>query len=274
MAREVVAVDGASGAGSTASTEGDEGITWEDQQVLAAVLRFLVNLQKPGLAKIAQAHGYSGAEHAEGWRLHRLASGEAQALTVVFGMSAPTPTVADVHTPALRAIDEFENLWFPRTRAIIQRVVPEDQRERFEAAFFHELSQQPLGPEVVGSVGTFLTRVVALEKSKEPGAREVRETLRSRGLTDAAVTNMTAQLASMKKLGPAEPAKPVDEAALAKVRVEQKRAVKELRAWYNDWGTTLRTAFNRKQLIQLGLITPARKKDDEPVDPPSPPTPA
>ncbi len=50
-------------------------------------------------------------------------------------------------------------------------------------------------------MGTFLTRVVALEKSKEPGAREVRETLRSRGLTDAAVTNMTAQLAGMKKLG-------------------------------------------------------------------------
>lgn len=250
----------------------DEGITAEDQQFLGQSLRFLVNLQKPGLAKIAQASGYSGEEHAEGWRLHRAASGQDHALSVVFALSSTTPTAEQAYMPTLRRVDAFENLWFPRTRAIIQRVVPAESRARFEAAFFHDLAQQPLGPAVIGSVRTFITRVESLEKSKEPGAREVRETLRKRGLTTTVITEMKKLLGEVMELAPAAP-QTVDEEALAKLRVEQKRAVVSLRAWFNDWATTLRTVFNRKQLIQLGLATPSRSKTDEPADPPVDPTP-
>lgn len=250
----------------------DEGINSEDQQFLGQSLKFLVNLQKPGMAKIAQANGYTREEHAEGWRLHRAASGQDHALSVVFALSSTTPTAEQAYMPTLRRVDAFENLWFPRTRAIIQRVVPADSRERFEAAFFHELAQQPLGPAVIGSVRTFVARVESLEKSKEPGAREVRETLRKRGLTTPVIAEMKRLLGDVMELAPTAP-ETVDEEALAKLRAEQKRAVVSLRAWFNDWATTLRSVFNRKQLIQLGLASPTRAKAEEPADPPVDPAP-
>lgn len=250
----------------------DEGITAEDQQFLGQSLRFLVNLQKPGMAKIAQANGYTREEHAEGWRLHRAASGQDPALSVVFALSSTTPTAEQAYMPTLRRVDAFENLWFPRTRAIIQRVVPADSRERFEAAFFHELAQQPLGPAVIGSVRTFIARVESLEKSEEPGARAVRETLRKRGLTTPVIAEMKKLLGDVMELAPSTP-QTIDEEALAKLRAEQKRAVVSLRAWFNDWATTLRSVFNRKQLIQLGLASPTRAKADEPADPPVDPAP-
>ena len=254
----------------TAAAQGDEELSRADHATLATVLHFLVAMQRPGLAAIAQAHGYNGKEHAHGWRLHRAASGEAQALAVVFTRATPAPTMGDSHMPTLRQIDAFENLWFPRTRAIIQRVVPEASRDRFEAAFFHELTQQPLGPGVVGSVSTYLTRLEALKKSPEPGAREVRDTLRTRGLTDAAVSQMSALVASMRELVPVAPAPAIDAVALSKARAEQKRAVAALRAWYNDWATTLRTVYNRKQLIQLGLASATRKASSEGDEPDAP----
>jgi hypothetical protein len=55
----------------------------------------------------------------------------------------------------LRDVDLFENAWFPRTRMIIRRVVPRARRDAFEAAFFKNLEQQPLGPGVILSVSTF-----------------------------------------------------------------------------------------------------------------------
>jgi hypothetical protein len=251
-------------------SEGDDELTWSDQQALGTAMVFLVNVAKPTLAKIAQQQGYNHAEHTEGWRLYRAATGEEQSLSVVFGKATAPVGDASAFMPTLRAIDAFENLWFPRTRAIIQRVVDEEHRERFEAAFFHDLSQQPLGPAVIGSVSTYLIRLVALETSDEPGARKVRDTLRNRGLTDAVVAGMKAQIASMTVLSPEASTAAPDPKALAKARAEQKRAVMALRAWYNDWATTLRTAYNRRQLIQLGFASAAQKRDDAPDDPAPP----
>ena len=270
VVRKAPVAEAPAAATEAAPLEGDDELTWSDQQSLTAAMVFLVNVAKPSLAKTAQAQGYTHEEHAEGWRLHRAATGEAQSLSVVFGKAAAAPGDASAYMPTLRAIDAFENLWFPRTRAIIARVVPAEHRDRFEAAFFHELSQQPLGPAVIGSVSTFLTRLTALEKSTEPGAREVRDTLRKRGLTDAVVAGVKAQIASLKTLSPEAPTPAPDAKALASARAEQKRAVVALRAWYNDWATTLRTAYNRRQLIQLGLASAAQKRDDAPDDPAPP----
>ena len=237
-----------------------------DVRFLGEVLRFLVNIQQPVLAATAAKHGYDADEHAEGLRLYRTAMGDGLSLPVVFGLAAPAaPTSAPAITPELRRIDAFENLWFPRTRAIIQRVVPKAGRERFEAAFFHELSQQPLGPGVVGSVRTWIARVEALATSDELGAREVFTTLRKRGLTPQSLAEMKALVEGATAFGaPAvaasEPTKVVE------ARADRQQALESLRAWYNDWSTTLRSVYDRRQLLQLGLIARrvrAKEKDED-----------
>ena len=202
-----------------AATDDTRDLSRGDVRFLGEVLRFLVHVQQPSLARIALANGYSPEEHQEGLRLHRTAVGDNLPLPVVFGLAtADEPGSA---MPTLRRIDAFENLWFPRTRAIIQRVVPETHRARFEAQFFHELSQQPLGPAVVGSVHTWIARVEALATSHEPGAREVRATLRKRGLTDTALAEMKSLVESATAfVAPAAPN--ADHApALPKVRADR-----------------------------------------------------
>ena len=249
--------------------------TRQDVRFLGEVLRFLVNIQQPTLAATAAVHGYDAAEHAEGLRLYRTGMGDGLPLPVVFGLAAPaTPASGPAITPALRRIDAFENLWFPRTRAIIQRVVPEASRERFEASFFHELSQQPLGPGVVGSVRTWLSRVEALTTSDEPGAREVFNTLRKRGLTAGVLVEMKALVegATAYEAPAATVAMPTGEVALGQARADRQQALKALRAWYNDWSTTLRSVYDRRQLLQLGLITqkPRAKGDGGEENDPTP----
>jgi len=243
--------------------------TRQDVRFLSDVLRFLVNVQQSTLAPVAAANGYDATEHAEGLRLYRTAMGDGLPLPVVFGLAAPVAsTSAPTITPEIRRIDAFENLWFPRTRAIIRRVVPEAGRERFEASFFHELAQQPLGPGVVGSVRTWIFRVEALEASAEPGAPEVLAALRKRGLTPAAVAEMKALVESQTAfVAPVAPAVPSPaETSLAEARAERQRALASLRAWYNDWSTTLRSAYDRRQLLQLGLIAPKPRAKDADAD--------
>lgn len=247
--------------------------TRQDVRFLGDVLRFLVNVQQATLAPIAAANGYDADEHAEGLRLYRTAMGEGLPLPVVFGLASPAaPASAPTITPEIRRIDAFENLWLPRTRAIIRRVVPEAGRERFEASFFHELTQQPLGPGVVGSVRTWILRVEALATSAEPGAREVFDALRKRGLSAASLAEMKALVEGMTAFtAPAAPAPAAGEASLAQARAARQRGLASLRAWYNDWSTTLRSVYDRRQLLQLGLIArKARAKDEGEGDEPTP----
>ena len=144
-------------------------------------------------------------------------------------------------------------------------------REAFLQAFFRDLTQQPLGPGVVGSVGTFLTRVEGLAKSKEPDARKVLETLIERGLTHKRIAAMRELLAQFecKEDGGAEPDEPREQtlgaSEIEKARKAQLDALESLRDWWNDWATTLRSAFSVKDQITLGLtvVTRSSSSDDE-----------
>lgn len=137
---------------------------------LQRVMRFLVNVLTPAYADKARREGYSSQEHALGWKILRTAAGE----TRPFEQWVREQEVADgkggeggSQRRLLEEIDEFENTWFPRTRAIIRRVVAKDRRDRFAAAFFKDLVQQPLGPAVVGSVSTYVKRIEGLEATAE-----------------------------------------------------------------------------------------------------------
>jgi len=263
-------------------------LTKLDQSLLRRTMRFLVNILEPGLADRARREGYSRKEHALGWQLWRTAAGETRPFEhwlreqqLVEGADLGN----EEQRRRLQEIDEFENIWFPRTRAIIRRVVSKERRDAFAAAFFKDLVQQPLGPSVVGSVGTYLTRLAGLEASTDPDAKTVRATLRSRGLTDGKLTAVV-RLIEETKAGAKEskePSPPVSAADLEKARLAQLDALEALRDWWNDWGVTLRPRYGLREQLKLGLTVGKKRgsfsgdgelddEDGEPADVPAHPS--
>jgi hypothetical protein len=248
-------------------------ISARDQRFLGRVMRFLVAIQTPAFLVRAKREGYTAEEHAEGWALWRKAAGETRPLDHWFAEQGAAAAQGNGETQAiLQEIDAFENRWFPRTRNIIRRVVPRDQRDAFVAAFFKDLEQQPLGPGVVGSVSTYLGRVADLETSKAPGAKKVHATLRARGLSADRTARVQTLIASVGGAN-AEHAKPaVSAAQIAAAQAAQAEALEDLRDWFNDWGTTLRDVFGARDQIRLGLAVPkhgtAAEAEDAPADEP------
>jgi hypothetical protein len=230
-----------------------------DQVFLRRIVRFLVNILTPAYADKARREGYSSKEHTLGWQLWRTAAGETRPFEHWLREQEVSDGV-DVDSAEqrrlLQEIDNFENTWFPRTRAIIRRVVDKDRRDRFAAAFFKDLVQQPLGPAVVGSVSTYVTRIEGLDASAEGDAKAVRAMLRSRGLTDGRIADVKRLLKEAQvggKSGPKNEA-PVSAAELEQARTAQLEAVGDLRDWFNDWGTTLRSRFGPRDQVRLGLV--------------------
>jgi len=161
-------------------------------------------------------------------------------------------------------------------RALIPRVIPKENADRFASAFFKDLSQKPLGPAVVDSVKTFLNRVEELPKSTEPGARELHKTLGERGLTPKKIEAMRELCAAAEehktKAGGSLPVSPEE---IKKAKEAQLAALTSFKLWYNDWATTFRGVFGTSAQIVLGLTAAKRRRktddtgDDEPEgDPP------
>lgn len=242
--------------------EGDEGsflLNTIDRRFLAKAAGFLVGAQTPSRAKVLRKAGYSPQEHALGWALYAKAAGQGRPFDHYVDEAGEG---AETQAKRLRELDAFENLWFPRVKAIILRVAPPEERARFVAAFFTNLSQQPLGPMVVVSVATFLTRVDGLASSAFKSGAEVRETLHQRGLTDVEIARVRALLDQARGLGIDMPARTSSDCLEA--GREQRRALEELHAWLRDWSTTLRPLLSPRDRVALGLS--ARKRgggDDE-----------
>lgn len=229
-----------------------------DLAFLHRMVRFLVNILLPAYADKARREGYSSKEHALGWQLLRTAAGETRPFEQWLCEQEVAASADDgaAQRRLLQAIDGFENTWFPRTRAIIRRVVAKDRRDRFAAAFFKDLVQQPLGPAVVGSVGTFVARIEGLDASADADARAVREMLRSRGLTDGkmeAIKELLKDARAGVESGKGAHGR-VTAAELEKARAAQREALADLRDWFNDWGTTLRPCFRPRDQERLGLV--------------------
>lgn len=240
-------------------------LTSRDLKFLNRVTRFLTIVQLPAFLTIARREGYTPEEHATGLALYKRALGLDRPLDHLFLRATPKELETDEGQRLLQELDTFENTWFVRARAIIQRVVAPERRQQFESAFFADLAQQPLGPGVVGSVTTFLSRVDGLEASAQPDAKAVLEMLRSRGLGPAkiaAVRKLLSDLAALQV-----PAVPGDVQEARAADAEQRQALADLHDWYRDWATTLRTVYAYRDLVRLGLIAVRREAtDDEPHD--------
>lgn len=246
------------------------GLSSDERQFLYRAARFLIGIQSRRFLRRAMKCNYTDAEHALGWDLWSTAAGRKRRLEDQFGDASVDLANTDPERfEKLQRLDEIENTFFPRARAVIQRFVPKASRATFEAGFFKDLSQQPLGPLVVDSVETFLARVAALSSSREAGAKEVADNLRLRGLTPRIVAEATALIADLKKPG-AVPAPSPDASRLAAESQAQIDALEQLHLWWNDWGTALRPSFDAREQIILGLaeVKIAPKPPATPATPP------
>jgi hypothetical protein len=234
----------------------------EDQFFLRRSHTFLFNI--PRYIHRAKRQAYSQKEHDLGWELWSTASGKNRPFEHWLAENDQQDQLTGISAERLRLlqeIDTFENLWFPRTRALIARVMPKDSVDRFVAAFFKNLSQQPLGPTVVDSVKTFLNRVEELKESAEPGAQTLYKTLGERGLSPKRLEAMRGLCAAAEenKIREAGPL-PVSPEEIKKAKDAQLAALAALKLWYNDWATTFRGVLGARAQLVLGLTTQKRRK--------------
>lgn len=205
------------------------------------VLRFLIGLRHPRIAGALTGYGFTAKDLAEGFgRLEALVGTRLDALQVV-----KDPGV-------LRALDDFENTWFPVARVTLEARYPE-----VAAVLFRNLTQQS-GPAVMVSVTTFLKRIAQMEKGEggfgADGA-EARAVLVERGLTHDKV-EQAQQLVDQLATFAVEI--PLQGASL----VEQQEAEERLWAWYLEWSGIARVAIkNGRHLRALGFVS-GRKDSD------------
>lgn len=241
--------------------------TAQEKRFLDRVGRFLVTVGQTHLAARAMLNGYTLEEHQLGWELQRKSGGEMQPLGLLAAMQQAAVPTAPAQQLVLEALDAFENLWFPRTRAILRRFGGnEAEAAAMEAAFFHNLSQQPLGPGVVSSVRVFLERFAQLGTDVRATAQKAVAVLRQRGLTEAEVARVRELVARAESGSVGQPT--TNTVDLAAVHAAQRASFRELNRWWKDWATTLRPKFNGREQIQLGL-TVAGPKGPVMVDDPS-----
>ena len=219
--------------------------------------RLLVRVREPDIAARAAKAGYSEKAHKEGLELHRDASGidrpfshalsDAQRLIMVESSEASVERY--------RAIDTFENTFFPRMRnAILYFITPLSKAEEVVAGYYLNLSQQPLGPKVVDSVDLFLVRYEGLKKMDGlAGKAALFEALASMGLTDEAVANMRVQVDAARKEAPAAQVSAVPESELRAADDKQLAAFKRLQRWYGLWAGVLRQGLDYHMRVRLGI---------------------
>jgi hypothetical protein len=205
------------------------------------VVKLLMGLRHPKVASALAAHGFTPADLEEGWQ--RLSALTRQRLGVQVRVADPK---------MLKALDAFENLWFPITRLTLQRHFP-----NVEARLFLNLSQTE-GAEVAVSVGTFLERLKEMNEGADPYGAEGSEAIKllaQRGLTTERIQeaqNMLDQLRTFSDEPTAEPT--LDEAQPAEAA---------LWSWYLEWGGIARTAVTDRRLLKgLGFLQSRRSKDD------------
>ena len=237
-------------------TDNDRPMTLDsrERKFLGKCQRFLLHVGSPRIAAKASQVGYDETEHKLGWRLLREASGMDRPFSHY--LSAAELSVASSDSERIRnvihALDQFENVWFPRARNAIRRFVDKEHREAVELAFFDGLEQQPEGPAVVGSVEKLLERVKALSSSDKAGAKDAFKALQKKGFDDATVAHMQALIADARALSPAAPPS-VPTAEQEEADQKQRAAFEQLKLWYLDWADTLRTELTYQEQLKLGL---------------------
>lgn len=216
--------------------------------------------RKPEIRRIAAAAGYTDAEHKLGWALWLYLVGYQQA--------QPTQPIAPnpEYDAAVAKLDQWDGPHFERTRAALERLHPDQN-----LYIFNNL-RAGTGPEAVGAVNAYVTRVVALRDGTDPERQATRaadkaavDTLAARNIFNPEVeASLRALLATATKgagTSPAPVAPPDEEDP------EYQAKAAELDGWLTDWRRTLRSTITRRDyLIQLGLASRRSAKGAEEDD--------
>jgi hypothetical protein len=207
------------------------------QDKLARILTFLYALKDVRIRRALGKHGLDAAELAWAWeQLLLVARGRPEA-----ALGVPADSVAQ----ALRALDEWENHWFPIARAALGRNFPDVAQE-----VFYNLAQAE-GRDVILTVSTLLARVEDLHAAA-PGSAKAKaaELLDRRGLGAKERASAHELLATIRSLE-LPVAEPLPEG-------DDEDQLAGLWAWYREWADIARVAVRRKELrIRLGVSSPA-----------------
>jgi hypothetical protein len=200
----------------------------------------------PAIRALLAANGYTPKDHEEGWNLLHKVSG------YVPGEAGPVDDDTKARD-AITELDAWDEQGFQRAHAALTRLHPAQDRYIFDGL------APAKGPEAVLRVALFLDRLDALEggpdrKATRKADRAALETLETRGITKAERTRLRALVG----VAQSSPRLPIIASTAASSVEKRTEALRELRAWYNDWASTARAVVTRRDyLIRLGL---ARRK--------------
>lgn len=237
---------------------------------LEQIQRFLVGIQDPRVAVRAFMQGYDSEQHHLGWDGWTTATGVDRPLDQ-FLTKVELSQLGNVPSEVksqIMFLDEQENRWFPRARNAIRRFVAKEQKEKFEQAFFADMSQQPEGPLVVGSMEKFIGRFEDMGKSEVPGARKAYASLVQKGLDEDLTAEILKRIGRVKE-GPRIPAPDISTEEIARAEARQHEAYEELNLWYIDWAEVFRQSLPHALQLKLGLIATRRSSEPLPEEPPA-----
>ena len=201
-------------------------------QKAVRTLAFMMGLRNRQVAVALAAHGFTQADIDEGFqRLAALTNGRLDVVPI-----APSADPAQV-----RALDLWENRWFPIVSATLRARFP-----ALHAMLFNNLTQTE-GLEVIVSVSTLLSRLDAARKDATNKAAFA--LLARRGLTDEIIANARRLLKAV---------------ATAETTIEEKPSITPeedaaletaLWDWYLEWSGIARASItDRRALRALGFL--------------------
>jgi hypothetical protein len=224
------------------------------QRDLVRGMRFLRTLSHvPEIrAALSEGAGYTEADHAQGWRLLLTAMGYSR-LGITFAPSNPFPQQA-----ALVELDEWDGVAFDRTRATLRFAFPAQHDYVFQGL------NAATGADTIGTVQTFVERVVALRDGTDPNRTDTREEDKAAAarLEERKIFNPEIQAHLEGLLGQAKQLAPLPKGSSNEDEVQN--ASDELHVWLSDWTGQARAFITRGDyLIRLGLSTRKGRVDDE-----------
>lgn len=217
-------------------------------------MKFLSTLSRvPEIrAALDEGAGYTAEHHAEGWNLLLTAMGYERLGAPVAGVS-PSPQQA-----ALVELDEWDGVNFERTRATWSFAFPAQNSYLFQGL------SAATGADTIGTVQTFVDRVVALRDGTDPDRADTRdedkaavERLLERKIFNPEIqAHLEELLEQAKQLAPAPKAPQTDS--------ELQNAADALHVWLSDWTGQARAFITRGDyLIRLGLSSRKSRTEDD-----------
>jgi hypothetical protein len=174
-------------------------------------------------AALSEGAGYTEADHTQGWRLLLTAMGYSR-LGITFATSNPFP-----QQTALVELDQWDGLAFDRTRASLRLAFPEQHDYVFQGL------NAATGADAIGTVQTFVERVVALRDGTDPNRAETREQDQAAAerLAERKIFNPEIQAHLEGLLEQAKQSAPLPKGLSNDDEVQN--ASDELHVWLSDW---------------------------------------